>query len=416
MRSLAFVACAIALSNVAPIASAKECSDRGLAPLQRFAAQSGNVTFKSDPVLAANADGRLEVFAIGSDGGLWHAWQPRKNDNAWSEWFSFGHPPGVVFEGGWGNGTPVTREPRIAVAMVDGRLHAFVANNQIWEIAQVVPNANWGSWQPLNTAPILPRFGSVWAGQNQDGRLEVFFANRANPAVDARLYHIWHAADKATWSTPAEFGWPGPTPMRDLPEDANTLAVATDKAGRITVASIQDDVVYVRRQADPNSGWQAGWTSLGTPPQGAVKFLTDRMVSMRANPDGRLELVVYGNSGVWDAWQTVEAEWSGAWARIGHPLDVQDVTLARGKDACLVVIANVAHIISGGLDGEPKVLENRLHVLYQRQSDSGGWGTWKATEPGREPAGGLVAHMGPDQTIEVFVRGANETMLHTTER
>ena len=36
-----------------------------------------------------NADGRLEVFARGADGGIWHKWQTAPN-NGWSGWASLG--------------------------------------------------------------------------------------------------------------------------------------------------------------------------------------------------------------------------------------------------------------------------------------------------------------------------------------
>lgn len=33
------------------------------------------VSFDGEPVVAASGDGRLELFVVGRDGGLWHAWQ-----------------------------------------------------------------------------------------------------------------------------------------------------------------------------------------------------------------------------------------------------------------------------------------------------------------------------------------------------
>jgi hypothetical protein len=44
-------------------------------------------------VCGRNEDGRLEVFARGTDNALWHIWQTAPN-NGWSSWASLG---GVLF-------------------------------------------------------------------------------------------------------------------------------------------------------------------------------------------------------------------------------------------------------------------------------------------------------------------------------
>jgi hypothetical protein len=40
--------------------------------------------------LAVNSDGRLEVFALGLDGALWHIWQDAAHAGPWSGWASLG--------------------------------------------------------------------------------------------------------------------------------------------------------------------------------------------------------------------------------------------------------------------------------------------------------------------------------------
>jgi hypothetical protein len=39
----------------------------------------------SDIAGAANAEGRLEIFARGADNAIWHIWQTRPN-SGWSGW------------------------------------------------------------------------------------------------------------------------------------------------------------------------------------------------------------------------------------------------------------------------------------------------------------------------------------------
>ncbi|CDR10243.1 hypothetical protein GCM10022420_092480 [Streptomyces iranensis] len=54
---------------------------------------SGSPLLIGDPVVASNADGRLEVFALFGDGTIRCAWQNvAGNDNDWSAWHSLGVP------------------------------------------------------------------------------------------------------------------------------------------------------------------------------------------------------------------------------------------------------------------------------------------------------------------------------------
>jgi len=55
-----------------------------------WASEGGVLT--SDPAVANNEDGRLEVFVRGTDNALWHKWQVAPN-NGWSDWLSEGGHP-----------------------------------------------------------------------------------------------------------------------------------------------------------------------------------------------------------------------------------------------------------------------------------------------------------------------------------
>ena len=121
----------------------------------------------SAPVLASNADGRLEVFAMGTDGALWHNWQTAPNDG-WSGWASLG-----------GQVTGVAAVGRNA----DERLEVFVTGTDgaLWHIWQTAPNNGWSGWASLGG--ILRSDPAV--GRNEDGRLEVFAAG-----TDGAPWHI----------------------------------------------------------------------------------------------------------------------------------------------------------------------------------------------------------------------------------
>jgi hypothetical protein len=47
-------------------------------------------------VLVANADGHLELFAVGSPGGITHAWQTAPGASTWAQG-DLGSPSGSVF-------------------------------------------------------------------------------------------------------------------------------------------------------------------------------------------------------------------------------------------------------------------------------------------------------------------------------
>ena len=107
------------------------------------------------PAVASSADGRLEVFAVGDDSALWHIWQTAPN-NGWSNWTSHGKPPR---EGGglldlWGS-------PGLAPS-ADGRLELFVvgSNTELWHIWQTAPNNGWSGWKSHGTPDGFGFFGA----------------------------------------------------------------------------------------------------------------------------------------------------------------------------------------------------------------------------------------------------------------
>src|SRR5689334_1426049 len=91
----------------------------------------------SSPTAVVKADHRIEVFARGSDGHVWHIWQ-HEPMGSWSEWSmlgaSGGHPPG---------GTS-----RIECAQnKDGRMQAFLvgADNMLYSAWQEEKDGRWTS-------------------------------------------------------------------------------------------------------------------------------------------------------------------------------------------------------------------------------------------------------------------------------
>jgi len=117
-----------------------------------------NVRLASSPAVGANADGRLEVFVVGSDGLLWKKDQTAPN-NGWSDWLPHGAPSNGVR---WNNSPVVTSN-------ADGRLELFMVgtDRQLWHEWQTAPNSGWSRWESLGSPPAgLSGFGAPALGSN----------------------------------------------------------------------------------------------------------------------------------------------------------------------------------------------------------------------------------------------------------
>lgn len=187
--------------------------------------------------VAANLDGHLELFAVGSDGAVWHTWQTAPN-GPWAGWWaSFGQPSGVSFA--------VPSSSRIQVEQnADGRLEVFLMgnDNNMWHTWQVAPNVNWiGQWASLgrpdvNIQPVGGFLTSLV--REAGGELEIFIENTDTGEV---------------WS---------------------------------------------RWQNEPNGGWLDGWSSLSMP---RLPFVpTIRSFSVVENTNGQREVLAIGSDGaIW---------------------------------------------------------------------------------------------------------------------
>jgi hypothetical protein len=247
----------------------------------------GHVT--SGPiVVASNADGRLELYAIASPDGVTHAWQLVPN-GGWSSQAFFGSPGGVSV------GSPAVG------SNADGRLQVFVSGSDgaVWQIAQTAANNGWGSWSSLGKPATDSLAGGPVIGTNADGRLEVFATGSQG------VWHAWQTSAGGSWSSWDNLGFPSGS------GGTSALAVAQNADGRQELfATVSAGEVWHIWQTAPNSGW-ASWSSLGGEPYAEV--LAAR------NQDGRLEVFVEGRStatppgpsGVWHRWQTSPG---GAWS------------------------------------------------------------------------------------------------------
>ena len=218
-------------------------------------------------------DGRIELFYLGTDAALYHNYQKSQNGD-WS---------GELALGGKGKALTVGRN-------ADGRLEIFYVgtNDRIYHNFQNAADAGWYGEVPLSGSA-----KDLAVGSNANGRLELFYIG-----TNDALYHNYQRKVGSDWSGEGALGG-----------KARQIAVGNDADGALELFYVgTNDGIYHNFQDGPNGGW-AGERRL----EGAA-----REVAVARNADGRLELFYIGtNEALYHNWQL---EKNGAWAG-QSPLD-----------------------------------------------------------------------------------------------
>ncbi|KAH6715963.1 peptidase S8/S53 domain-containing protein [Leptodontidium sp. MPI-SDFR-AT-0119] len=264
-------------------------------------ARSRQTVLRTDSAswVAPDAAGRLELFARGNDGALWHIWQTVIN-GGWSSWFSHGSPRRVRL-----NGSPIVGRN------LDGRLQVFLlsTDSQLWYIAQTTPGGGWGSWTSLGKPASTTLTDSSVIASNADGRLEIF-----TQGADSALWHIWQTTPNGTWSSWVSQGKPPSGGVQ------GSLCIAPSQDGRLEVFAVGlDGDLWHTWQTAVNNGWSS-WFSHGNPGQGQTFGGSTIPPVMAAQADGRLHLFIPTLGGpMWRISQTaVNNGWS-KWTSHGQP-------------------------------------------------------------------------------------------------
>lgn len=295
-----------------------------------------------NPCVANTSDGRMELFAIGNNGSLYHTYQTSAN-GSWSGWTAMGTS---------GDKWSINALPAVGVNQ-GGRLEVFVVgpDSSIYHAYQKVPGSsaatNWSAFSIVSSSRVnqtaklevgkwangaLELFvigtdgllyhnyqttagnSTSWSGfyilggewdenadvsiaKENDGRLDVFVIDG-----QGNLHNSYQTANNSTsWSV-----WHSLASV--VPVDART-AVARDANGRLNVFVIgTDGVCYYRRETAANSptSWTS-WASLGT-----KTWQTDAKPVIAKDQNGSLEVFIVGtdqhlyhnyqSSGVWNGW------------------------------------------------------------------------------------------------------------------
>lgn len=92
--------------------------------------------FTGNPAVGKNRDGRLEVFARGKDGKMYHMWQKTPNGPAWeASWHTMG-------------GAGLKSDPAVGYHS-NKTLEVFCwgGDDRLWHRRQTTPNGGWGEWK-----------------------------------------------------------------------------------------------------------------------------------------------------------------------------------------------------------------------------------------------------------------------------
>jgi hypothetical protein len=252
--------------------------------------------------VATNADGRQELFGIGTDHAVYHSWQAWAN-GPWSGWASLG---------GWVSTITVGHE-------ADGRLEVFGIGwpNDVWAIDEVYGVADWNqAWFSLGgNFANFP--GALAVGSNTDGRQELFAIG-----WDGTVYHNWQGWGE--WA--GRWSW-----WASLGGSAQSITVGQEADGRLTAYALWTDhsVRYID-EVYGSANWNQAWVNLG-----GWAF----SISVGRNADGRQEVFHVGTDGaVWHRWQTAANGLWSDWQSLGG-LFTSQLQVATNADGRLQVFA-----------------------------------------------------------------------------
>ena len=310
------------------------------------------------PYVVANADGRLELFATGNDGGVYHAWQTAPN-GIWSGWAAI---PGLT-----------TARSVVAASGVGGHLVAAarLANGTV-SIATFSGSA-WSGWSSIGG----PTTGAISPVTNIDGRAELFAISTGGTVV-----HQWQNGSGH---------WMGWVALTGITGATDVEVVSNAAVGRGLEAFV------VAGQGSISHAWQiraggafSAWAPLGGHASGAV--------SVGVNQTHLLELFYRGTNGaLWHLWQTGPGLWWSAPASLGGTINGTPA-VARNRDGRLEVFAP----LNGNVPGH----------MWQK-SPGGTWSAWASFSG--PPAAALVATAQADGHLLLFDLGTDGVISHNLQ-
>ena len=236
-----------------------------------------------------NQDGRLEVFAPGSDGRVWHTWQLTP-DGSWSDWSAFDNPPNVSWN---------VADIRVASG-ADGTLDVLVLNaynNSLYHQVQAQPNAGWsGVWENLT-------------GQTQQpSDLIVVDTNNGLKHIQTRGAdnNLWELSQKGIYDFWGS--WQSVNQTLTIDELVDSVQDQTNTAVLVAISANQ---LFTLSKA-PSGTWLPSWQKAGAP----ANFVGSPTAAARLG-DGRLAIFsAVTNGGLWENTQDAARQNWTSWTRV----------------------------------------------------------------------------------------------------
>jgi acylphosphatase len=287
----------VSAALIATVVSSPGITSAGSIPSKQvwsaWADLGGGVT---DLATTVNPDGRIEVFAIGTGGKLFHIWQTIPGGPTWSAWADLGG--GIT---------------KLATTVnSDGRIEVFAIGigKELFHIWQATPGGPaWSAWADLGGG-ITKLATSV----NVDGRIEVFAIG-----LDQCLYHIWQMSPGGTWS-----------PWAGLGGGITELATVLNRDGRIEVFAIGlgHELFHIWQTTAGGPAWST-WADLGG---------SNAKLATAVNKDGRVEVFAIGlDKSLYHIWQTSPGGPWSPWAGLGG--GITELATALNRDGRIEVSA-----------------------------------------------------------------------------
>jgi hypothetical protein len=178
-------------------------------------------------VLAANSDGRLELFYTNLSNTLYHIWQNTPG-GTWSA------PKLLLTSGNAALDLKVIRN-------ADGRLEVFTigTDNRLYHTAQLAT----GGWSPEALLGSAATAKQLAVARNDDGRIEVFYTDLNNV-----LFHVWQTFRNSS-------NWSAHTLLQTSAQQAKQLAVMRRTQFLEVIYVGTDDYLYRNFQTAPGGGW-----------------------------------------------------------------------------------------------------------------------------------------------------------------
>lgn len=205
-----------------------------------------------------NPTGGLAAFVVGKDGHIWHAWQDQPS-GPWRGWVDMTTPP----EPPESVPTPIASISATTNPLGGLALFALASDGKIWHARQDAPKGAWLGWLDLTSTRAGPvsanmrlPFRSFVSTRNPEGGLAVF-----GVVSDGTIWHAWQPFPKSGWLGWIDLTIP-PRRLRAVKAPVSQIAAGYIFDGGLALFAIdREGEVAHAWQEHPREDW-TGWETL----------------------------------------------------------------------------------------------------------------------------------------------------------